>query len=284
MGSDTLAPDGALVANKGFINSADGTRLAYRSWPVSGAKITFAVVHGLGEHSGRYERFADGMARHGMATYAVDLRGHGESEGRRGHVDAWSQWIEDATAFVSHVESQASGEVVPLGHSFGGVVMLSTIRSSKLAHARRFVLSSPALKLKAKVPAWKTSLGKVMASIAPRLTLENEVDAGTVSRIPEVVAAYRADPLVHGKISSRLYAEWQHAAAENLEHAGDIRIPFLILAGTADRLIDFEGSKELHARAPQASELLLLEGRYHEPFNDLGSEEVFDLIADWLKK
>ena len=163
-------------------------------------------------------------------------------------------------------------------------MVLSAVRSSRLAKAKRFVLSSPALKLKAEVPAWKTSLGKVMASIAPRLALDNEVDPGTVSRVPEVVAAYRADPLVHSKISSRLYAEWQRAAAENLGLAGDVKIPFLILAGTGDRLIDFEGSTELHARAPETSELQLLEGRYHEPFNDLGSDEVFALIAEWLKK
>jgi alpha-beta hydrolase superfamily lysophospholipase len=281
--SVTLAPESAQ-ATKGFIDSADGTRLAYRSWPAAGSKITFAVVHGLGEHSGRYERFARGMARHGMATYAVDLRGHGESAGQRGHVDSWSQWVDDASAFVTQVESQTTGEVVPVGHSFGGAVMLSTVRSGKVKHARRFVLSSPALKLKAKVPAWKTSLGKVMANVAPRLAMENEVDAGTVSRIPEVVAAYRADPLVHGKISSRLFMEWQRAARENIEHAGDIRIPFLILAGTADRLIDFEGSRRLHERAPAMSELRLLEGRYHEPFNDLGDEEVFALIAEWLRK
>ena len=282
MGSVTLAPDGALAA-KGFINSADGTRLAYRSWATSGARVTFAVVHGLGEHSGRYQRFADGMARHGMATYAIDLRGHGESDGRRGHVDSWSQWVEDSAAFVNHVESQASGEVVPLGHSFGGVVMLSTVRSGRLAKARRFVLSSPALKLKVKVPAWKTSLGKIMASVAPRLALDNDVDPGTVSRIPEVVAAYRSDPMVHSKISSRLFEEWRRAAGENLAHAGEIKLPFLILAGTDDRLVDPSGSRELHARAAARSDLKLLEGRYHEPFNDLGSDEVFTTIAEWLQ-
>ncbi|HSS61993.1 MAG TPA: lysophospholipase [Candidatus Limnocylindrales bacterium] len=269
-------------ATAGFLSSADGTKLAYRGWPLQNATITFAVVHGLGEHSGRYQRFADGMARHGMATYALDLRGHGQSAGQRGHVDSWSQWIDDAAAFVQHVQRQAEGEVVPLGHSFGGVVMLSTIRSGRLTGAKRFVLSSPALKLKAKVPAWKSGLGKVMSGIAPRLSLDNEVDAGTVSRIPEVVDAYRTDPLVHSKISSRLYAEWQRAARENMEHAGEITLPFLVMAGTADRLIDSDGSRELHERAPRMSELRLLEGRYHEPFNDLGSEEVFSLIADWL--
>ena len=278
-----MAPDTAAAA-KGFINSPDGTRLAYRAWPVQGATLTLAVIHGLGEHSGRYERFARGMAEFGMATWAVDLRGHGESAGQRGHVDSWSQWIDDSAAFVRHVETQSASEVVPVGHSFGGVVMLSAVRSGKLPNARRFVLSSPALTLKAAVPAWKSSLGKVMSNVAPRLAMSNEVDAGTVSRIPEVVAAYRTDPLVHNKISSRLYAEWQRAAAENLARAGEIAIPFLILAGTADRLIDPEGSRQLHAAAPAMSELRTLDGRYHEPFNDQDSEEVFALIAEWLGK
>ena len=241
------------------------------------------MLHGLGDHSGRYERFGHGMARLGYATYAVDLRGHGESEGQRGHLDSWSRWVEDAAGFIAHVDGEASGEVVPLGHSFGGALMLSTVRSGKVPHARRFVLSSPALKLKVAVPAWKSTLARVTSRLAPRLTLSNEVDAGTISRIPEVVEEYRTDPLVHGKISARMFSEWQRAAAENLERAGQIRLPFLILAGTADQLIDPEGSRELHRRAP-TSELHLLEGRYHEPFNDQGNEEVFSLIADWLRK
>jgi alpha-beta hydrolase superfamily lysophospholipase len=277
-----LAAENA-VAGRGSLRSADGTKLAYRSWPLQGANLTFAVVHGLGEHSGRYERFANGMALRGMATYAVDLRGHGESDGPRGHVDSWARWVDDAAAFVAHVEQQAEGgEVVPLGHSFGGAVMLSTVRAGNLPHAKRFVLSSPALRVKVPVPAWKSALGQVAARVAPALTLDNEVDPHSVSRIPEVVEAYRTDPLVHSKISARTFDEWGRAARENLAHAGDITIPFLILAGTADPLIDPAGSEQLHRNAPKLSELHLLEGRYHEPFNDLGSEEVFDLIAAWL--
>lgn len=276
-----MAPDTA-VGGEGSLRSADGTRLAYRAWPVAGAQLTFAVVHGLGEHSGRYERFALGMAPYHMATFALDLRGHGRSEGQRGHVDAWANWVDDAASFVAHVESQVGGEVVPLGHSFGGVVMLSTVRSGKLRNTRRFIVSSPALKLKVKVPAWKSALGGIASRVAPRVAMDNEVDPGTVSRIPDVVEAYRTDPLVHHKISSRLYAEWGKAAAENLEGADQIKLPFLILAGSADPLIDPAGSEELHRRAP-SSALRLLDGRYHEPFNDLGSDEVFQVVADWLK-
>jgi alpha-beta hydrolase superfamily lysophospholipase len=242
------------------------------------------VVHGLGEHAGRYERFANGMAKHGMGTYALDLRGHGKSPGQRGHVDSWSQWTNDVAAFVRHIESVAGAEVVPVGHSFGGVALLSTVLAGKLPKTSRFVVSSPALKLKLAVPAWKLTFGPIAAKIVPRLALANEVDARAVSRIPEVVEAYRNDPLVHNKISTRLGAEWQDATRDVLRSAGEIKIPFLILAGTADALIDPDGSRELHEQSRSMSELRMLEGRFHEPFNDIGSDEVFQLIVDWLKK
>ena len=129
-----MAADRA-TAGSGFLASADGTRLAYQSWPIEGAQLTFAVVHGLGEHSGRYERFARGMARFQMGTYALDLRGHGRSEGQRGHVDSWSQWVDDTAAFVRHVQELVPGEVVPLGHSFGGAILLSTVLAGKVSHS-----------------------------------------------------------------------------------------------------------------------------------------------------
>jgi len=275
-------PAEGTLAREGVVASADGTKLAYRAWPKAGATISFAVMHGLGEHSRRYERFAMGMARHGFATFAVDLRGHGKSEGRRGHVDSWNQWTEDVAAFVAHVEGLAGGEVVPVGHSFGGAALLSTVLAGMLPQTRRFVVSSPALKLKAAVPGWKIALGKATAAVLPRLTLDNEVDPKTLSKIPEVVEAYRTDPLVHGKISSRLYAEWGSACKRILDGAGEIKVPFLIVAGTDDRLIDPAGSEELHHRSESMSVLRLFEGRYHEPFNDVDSEEVFAVIADWL--
>lgn len=217
-----------------------------------------------------------------MGTFALDLRGHGQSDGQRGHVDAWSQWTDDISAFVGEVERQVEGEVVPLGHSFGGAAMLSTVIAGKLTGSKRFIVSSPALKVKVVVPGWKVKLGEMTSRAIPRLALSNEVNAGALSRIPGVVAAYRTDPLVHSKISSRLFTEWRAAAQDVLAHAAEIRQPFLILAGTDDKLIDPAGSEELHRRAPQTSELHLLPGRYHEPFNDIGSDEVFDIIDKWL--
>ena len=266
----------------GFIASADGAKIAYRAWPLAGAGITLAVTHGLGEHAGRYERFAQGMAKHGFGTFAVDLRGHGNSPGQRGHVDSWSQWTDDVSAFVAQVSALAGGEVVPVGHSFGGAALLSTVIAGKLRSIRRFIVSSAALKVKITVPAWKIKLGTTASKVLPKLALDNEVDPKLLSRIPEVVEAYRADPLVHAKISSRLYTEWLAATREILNRAGEIKVPFLILAGADDGLIDPEGSQQLHEKAPAMSDLRLLEGRYHEPFNDRDNEEVFKLIATWL--
>ena len=219
-----------------------------------------------------------------MGTFAVDLRGHGNSPGQRGHVDSWSQWTDEVSAFVRHVEGVAQGEIVPLGHSFGGATLLSAVLAGKLPGIRRFILSSPALKVKVAVPAWKIKLGTSASKLIPKLTLDNEVDPKLLSRIPGVVEQYRTDPLVHSKISSRLYTEWLSATRHILDRAGEIKIPFLILAGTDDGLIDPEGSRELHERAPSVGELRLLEGRYHEPFNDRDNEEVFALINNWLAK
>jgi acylglycerol lipase len=268
----------------GEVVSADGTKLAYRAWPKAGADITFAVIHGFGEHAGRYQRFATGMAALGMSTYAVDMRGHGKSPGQRGYVDAWSQWTDDASAFVKHVEAIVSTEVVPLGHSFGGATVLSTVLAGKLPTSKRFIVSSPALKVKVAVPGWKITLGNAMSKVMPRFALDAPAHGSLLSRIPEVIHAYDHDQLVHGKMSSRLYTEWQQATKDIAARGGNIKIPFLILAGSDDNLIDPEGSRELHAQAPSMSELQVFEGRLHEPFNDLGSDEVFHVIADWLRK
>jgi alpha-beta hydrolase superfamily lysophospholipase len=278
-----LAPESTL-ATAGSVHSHDGTKLAYRAWPQPGASLSFAVVHGLGDHGGRYAHFADGMSKHGMGTYALDLRGHGNSPGQRGHLDSWSQWTEDVAAFIAHVEQVVGTEVVPVGHSFGGAALLSTVLAGKLPAIRRFVVSSPALKLKMQAPAWKLKVGPIASKIAPRLALSNEVDPASISTLPEVVDAYRSDPLVHDRISSRTWTEWQNSVSEIFQRASQIKIPFLILAGAADPLVDPDGSKLLHEKTASISSLRLLEGRYHEPFNDRGSEEVFQLIAHWLTK
>ncbi len=244
--------------------------------------LSLAVVHGLGEHSGRYDRLAAAMLGHGISTFAVDLRGMGRSDGSRGHVSSWSRWIEDLVGFRQLVEEHSPGrEVVPLGHSFGGVVVTSAILAGALRPAR-FALSNPAFVPAVKVSGAKVALGRLASRVAPGLTLSNEVNPATVSRDPAVVTRYREDPLVHDKISARLYTEWMTASADCLARAAELEVPFYLLVSEQDRLIDPEGSRRFERSATVAHVTRSYPDRFHEPFNDLDADEVFADLARWL--
>jgi alpha-beta hydrolase superfamily lysophospholipase len=275
-----LAAEGAT--REGTLTSRDGTRLSWRAWPVPGARTAVAAVHGLGEHSGRYARLAEALNRHGHSVWAIDLRGMGRSEGRRGHVDRWRQWIEDSAAFVELVRQRSDGvEVVPLGHSFGGVVVASGVLGGAVV-PERFVLSNPAFRPAVSIPGWKLALGRASSGLVPTLALGNEVDPNLISRDPAVVAEYIADPLVHDRISSRLFTEWVGASQAALDAAGELRTPCLLLVSEDDRIIDREGALEFARRAGPVVTVRSFPDRYHEPFNDVGAEEVFASLADWL--
>jgi alpha-beta hydrolase superfamily lysophospholipase len=277
-----LAADPEVGSREGTIASRDGTRLSWRAWPVPDARAQVLAVHGLGEHSGRYERLAQALNRHGYGCWAVDLRGMGRSDGRRGHVDRWRQWIEDCTAFADLVrERSGETEVVPLGHSFGGVVVASAVLSGAL-RPRRFVLSNPAFRPAVAVPGWKLALGRATSGLVPTLALGNEVDPALLSRDPAVVAEYTADPLVHDRISSRLFTEWVAASEDALRRAGELTVPCLLIVSEDDRIIDREGALEFARRAGDRATVLSFPGRFHEPFNDVDAEEVFAGLAAWL--
>jgi alpha-beta hydrolase superfamily lysophospholipase len=266
------------------LSSRDGTRLHVRLWPVDSPKTWLAIAHGLGEHSGRYERLGRAMARYGVCCCAVDLRGMGASQGRRGHLDRWQQWVEDYATFFESIVDEAGGvEVVPLGHSFGGVVLTSAILGGAVK-PERFVLSNPAFLTAVAAPSWKVRLAKATSRVLPALTLSNEVDPELLSRDPASVAEYKSDPLVHDRLSVRLYTEWLAASQEALDRAVEIQQPFLLIVGAQDRLIDPQGAAEFSSRATADHIMKLYQGRYHEPFNDVGAEEVFADLAAWLER
>jgi alpha-beta hydrolase superfamily lysophospholipase len=241
-------------------------------------------MHGLGEHSGRYEGLARAMAAEGIGVHAVDWRGHGKAEGARGHVRSWNELLEDAHAFAEHVAGRASGaEVIPLGHSVGGAILASAVIRGALKPAR-FVLSSPALRIKAKVPAWKAKVGQFASKAMPALALDNELDLDGLSRDPAVAPAYRNDPLTHSKISARLYTEWLAANVESLERAHEVKIRFLASHGGSDPVIDPAGTEEFFNRASAPGKVLkVYEGYLHEPYNETGKEQVFADLAGWVR-
>jgi alpha-beta hydrolase superfamily lysophospholipase len=267
---------------EGWLTSGDGQELFWRGWVPPGATVALAIIHGLGDHSGRHRALAHDLAHSGIATFAVDLRGAGRSPGQRGHIESWDQYVADATALCDKLSREFAGEMVPLGHSFGGAVLLSAILSGRIRPAR-FALSAPALRLKMKAPAWKTKIAPFGSRFVPRLALNNEVPPSGLSRNPAIVEAYRTDPLVHDRISSRTFMEWSLACEEILANAGQIGIPFLAIHGECDPIIDPAATETLYERAVHpARQLHVYPERLHEPFNDLGREEVIADLARWL--
>ena len=225
---------------------------------------------------------ATAMAEHGIATYALDVRGHGISGGPRGHTLSWDSLIGDTVAFNSTVATESGVESVPLGHSVGGSIVLSAVVRGRL-EPKRFVVSSPALRVKSAVPGWKVTLGKVASKVVPALALATELDAAHISRDPSGVAAYISDPLVHSKMSARFYTEWQAADEEILARSAEIKIPFLATHGSGDQIIDPAATEELDRRATvPGHKLIIYPGLYHEPYNDVGKEQVFADLAAWL--
>ena len=266
------------------LTSRDGTRLNWRAWPRESSKPAVVVAHGLGDHSGRYERLARALNRRDFSCYAVDLRGSGLSAGRRGHVSHWQRWVDDYTAFWELVENEASGqEMVPLGHSFGGVVVASALVRGAIA-PQRFVLSNPAFRAASEAPAWKLRLGRAASGLLPALGMSNGVEPALISRDPQAVNAYREDPLVHDRISSRTFTEWVAASEESLERAGEITASLFLILSDQDRVVDPGGGREFAERLVGACTARSYRGRYHEPFNDLGAEEVFADLAAWLDR
>jgi alpha-beta hydrolase superfamily lysophospholipase len=277
-----LAAELELGGVRPVLTSRDGARLYWRAWRPRSPKLAVAIAHGLGEHSGRYERLARALNRRAFSCFAVDLRGSGQSPGRRGHVSRWQRWVDDYASFYELVREEVPGlEVVPLGHSFGGVVVASAIIRGAIG-PERFVLSNPAFRAALQAPAWKLKLGRAASRVAPGLSMSNELDPALISRDSEQVAAYRRDPLVHDRISSRTFTEWIAASEEALERAGEITVPSLVILSEGDRIIDPNGGREFAERVGGGGTVRAYRGRYHEPFNDLGAEEVFADLAGWL--
>ncbi len=274
----------------GEIRSAtDGMRLFTRHWwPEGEPKAHLAVVHGYGEHGGRYAPFAAWMTAHGYAVHTCDLRGHGRSPGKRGHVDRWSDYFGDAEALVAEVRAR-EGEDVPLflvGHSMGGLIALGYAIDHPQAGLRGVVASGPALARGEGVPAILYRLAHLLSAIAPRLQIDSHLDAGALSHDEAVVRAYVEDPLVHSLGTPRLGTEMEREMARlfALADRWPPDLPLIILHGGADRLAPPEASAAFFERVAARDKVRReYPGLYHEVFNEVEREQVLQELTDWLE-
>jgi len=260
---------------------AHGTKLFEQHWmpdqPATGALV---IVHGLKDHGSRYAETAADLVARGYSVHAADLRGHGQSEGGRVQVDTFDDYLADLEIFLKRVREIETGPLFLMGHSMGGAIatLYTITRQPALAG---LVLSGAALDPGA--PGVAVAALKFFASIAPRfggfqLKLEH------FSRDPEVVAACRADPLVHqpgGPL--RTAAELINAIGRIQARMEDVLVPLLVLHGGADRVTPPEGSRQLHRRAQSENKTLrIFDGLYHDLLHEPEKVTVRSTILDWI--
>ncbi|HYP26053.1 MAG TPA: alpha/beta hydrolase [Blastocatellia bacterium] len=266
------------------ICTSDRLRLYIRRHEASNARADVVLVHGLGEHSGRYLPLTNYLVERNYSVTAYDHRGHGKSEGLRGHVEKFTDYEDDLDRVVSSVEGHPShrGTFI-IGHSMGGLVALRYAAKSS-ARLAGLVVSAPAIKVAAKVPRAKLMAARISAAVAPRVRLDNGIDPSSLSRDPEVGKAYASDPLVNRLVSARWYAEITEAMREVRGLGPLLTLPLLMLQGTEDKLISEDGAKRLFEEvSSKDKELKIYPGYYHELFNEPEKFEVYDLVASWLE-
>ncbi len=267
--------------------ASDGDNLAVQDWPLAeGVAVRGVVllVHGLGEHAGRYERVARRLNSWGFAVRGYDQCGHGESSGVRGALPSDTRLIDDLTDVVDSMRMRMPEglPLVLLGHSMGGLVAGCFV-ALRRRPVDALVLSSPALD-----PGLSKVQKLLLATLprgAPNFTVGNGLKPEFLSRDPEVVRAYEADPRVHDRISARLGRFIADGGKLVLSRAGKWKVPTLLMYAGSDGLVNPQGSRAFaEAAPPQAVTVRCFEDYYHEIFNEPDAEPVFDCLRDWLDK
>jgi alpha-beta hydrolase superfamily lysophospholipase len=263
---------------------AGGLKLFSQSWRPEGApQAVLAIVHGFGEHSSRYMNMVQHFIPRGYAVHGFDLRGHGRSPGQRGHVNSWSEYRDDVKAFLGHVSKQEPGRpVFLLGHSLGSIIALDYV----LRHPQGLsgvILSGLAVDPVGAATPLLVAIARVMSRIWPTLSMAVKLDKGALSRIPEVVSQYIADPLVHGMGSARWGTECLDTIDWCKAHASELQLPLLVVHGEADRINTAAGARLVFEAARSVDKrLVLVPGGHHEPHNDIGREQTFQALEEYL--
>ena len=275
------------------LKTADGLKLLLREWPCADSRGTVLIVHGLGEHIGRYAHVAAHLNAWGWGVVGYDQRGHGASEGERGKLARDDDLLQDLALVIDAVRAAQDARPQPLvllGHSMGGLVAARFVAGGTQPRPRDFpwyrevdalVLSSPALDLG--MNAGQKLLLAVLGAFAPGLAVGNGLKPEWISRDPKVVQAYVADPLVHNRVSPRLVNFMVGGVAVVHQRAANWAMPTLLLYSGSDRCVAPAGSAAFAAAAPQAMVTTrVFAPLFHEIFNEPEQEEVFAALRDGL--
>jgi len=273
----------AAVHEHNTFDAADGRRLFEQNWlPASPIRAHLAIVHGYAEHSGRYSHVGEALAARGYAVHALDLRGHGRSDGDRALVRSFDEYLDDVRALLARVREAAGGHpVFLLGHSMGGTIVTLELTVDR-PHLAGALLSGGVL-TSAGTPRIVRAIFGLLGRIFPRLPLI-KLNATSVSRDPEVVRRYEEDPLVyHGRVKAGLVAAMGRAVRRIERDSKSIALPILIMSGTEDLLASPDGSRQLFDAVVSSDKTLkLYDGLHHEILNEPEQDQVIADIADWM--
>jgi acylglycerol lipase len=261
--------------------AADGTKLLVRQWtPARPAWASVLLIHGIAEHTGRYELLGNRFAAAGLEVQGYDQRGFGASGGERAYVDRWEQQLNDLGERLRSVRSDAAGRpVVLFGHSLGGLIALGYVLTDR-SKPDLLVLSAPAIE--ATVPGWKRNVARVLSSVAPRLHIPNDFDGATLSRDPTVAERYLADPLIEHTTTARFGAEALAEQRRVQTELGRLTLPTLVIHGGDDGLVPPSSSEPLGQLASVTRRTY--PGLRHELHMEPEGPAVLDDVIDWIRE
>lgn len=272
-----------MERTEGTLKGHRGIDLYYQVWrPAAATGASVVYVHGLGDHASRHPNIFEALCGAGHTVTAADLRGHGRSPGPRGHIDSWDDHREDLRCVARFAASvRAGAPLFAIGHSLGGLIVLEYALHYPEA-LRGVVAMSPALST-AGVARWKATASRVLDRFVPRFTMKVGLDSNNISRDPSIRAADDEDPLCHPYVSVRFGVEVQKAIAYTLGHAAELRVPLLVLHGTADSVVPAEASRRFFEGVSLADKRHIeYPGAYHELDNDYAKEEALGDINAWI--
>ncbi|HHP7237361.1 alpha/beta hydrolase [Longibacter sp.] len=264
--------------------TVDGLHLVTRHWACPTPRGTVLLVHGYGEHSGRYGHVARAMNEHHVEVYAYDQRGYGRSEGPRAFVRSFDAYVDDLDLAISHVRRRIGDRPLYLfGHSMGGAVVLLFALERQIRDVAGLLLSSPAIEVDPDIAPFLRKIARFVGAVLPRLPVVTSPE-GRISRDQDVVDEAEQDPLnYHGRIQARTGAEILRANQRIQKQLRTLLLPFLVFHGTADVVTSPEASRRLYDQAASDDKTLhLYDGLYHETFNEPERDDVIADICTWL--
>ncbi|WEK55880.1 MAG: lysophospholipase [Candidatus Cohnella colombiensis] len=266
---------------------ADGNKMFACVWSpehTRSAKAIVGIVHGMGEHMGRYQHVAEMLVNEGYTVIGFDQRGHGRTVGKRGHVAKFEELLEGVDNLIA--EANRSYPNLPIflyGHSMGGNVTINYLLRKK-PQLKGAIVTGPWLKLAFAPPPIQVIAGKIIQYIYPKYTNHRPLHAASLTSDPVMVERYLNDPLGHGHITARFFFGVQRAGLWALNHANQLQVPMLLMHATEDRVTSSATSKIFAERAGKLVTWIGWPGFQHELHNELERERVFETIKSWLKE